>query len=59
MIFQLNKKNNISYYIKDNNLYLDIAMKTLTINITNNIIEIEYIIIDSNNKYKYYIEMSD
>lgn len=59
MIFQLNKKTNISYYIKDNNLYLDIEMKTLTINITNNIIEIEYIILDSNNKYKYYIEMSD
>ena len=59
MIFQLNKKNNINYYIKDNNLYLDIEMKTLTINITNNIIEIEYIILDSNNKYKYYIEMSD
>lgn len=59
MIFQINKNNMINYYSKDNDIYLDVEMKTININITDKCIKIKYLIIDSDTEYEYYVEMSD
>ena len=46
------------YNIKDNNITFEINIKTKNIEINNNFIKIKYLVIDSNEEYEYYIEMS-
>jgi len=57
--FELNKTKQATYLIKENNLSLDIDIKTNNIEINNNYIKISYTVIDSNSNYEYYIEMSE
>ena len=59
MVFKENKETKTEYYIKTLNTSLDIKILTTKINITDNKIEINYKIIDSNSEYIYLIEMSD
>lgn len=59
MVFINNKKTIIDYLIKDNNIFLEINMKTKNISISDKYIKINYIITDSSNEYEYYLEMSD
>ena len=59
MIFQKNKNSHITYLIKENNMTLDMDLKTIDIIIKDKIIKIKYLITDSNNEYEYYVEMSD
>ena len=58
-IFELNKNSTTEYYLKSQNLFIDIDIKVISLKIEENIINIEYLVIDSNNKYEYKIEMSD
>ena len=58
MIFNTDKSI-INYLIKDNNINLDIKMNTTNIEINNKYIKINYIILDSNNEYEFYLETSD
>jgi len=57
--FELNKTISSEYIIKQNNITLDIDIKTLDLVINHNIINIMYLVIDSQSKYEYKIEMSD
>lgn len=59
LYFELNKTLSSVYTIKENNLTIEIAIKTLNIVIKENTINIIYLVKDSNNKYEYNIEMSD
>lgn len=47
------------YTIKENNITLEINIKTNLIEINNNNIKIKYTVIDSNQEYEYNIEMSE
>lgn len=57
--FEENKILPALYTIKENDLSLEIDIKTESINLTDNYIKLIYTVIDSNTKYEYYIEMSE
>ena len=56
-VFAQNKQTDTIYYIKEYNTELTVSMITNNLNIINDKIEIYYRIIDSNEEYKYLIEM--
>lgn len=57
--FEENKILPSEYNLKDNNLSLNIDIRTNKINLQDEFIKISYTVIDSNNNYEYYIEMSE
>ena len=57
--FEENKILPSEYKLKDNNLSLNIDIRTNKINLKDEFIKISYTVIDSNNNYEYYIEMSE
>lgn len=57
--FEQNKTIPAIYCIKENDLSLEINIRTDYIEKTNNHIKINYTVIDSNNSYEYNIEMSE
>ena len=57
--FESNKTTQSLYTIKENDLTLEIDIKTINIVINNNNINIIYLVKDSNTKYDYNIEMRD
>lgn len=57
--FEENKVIPAIYIIRENNISLEINIKTNYLKITNNNIIIKYTVIDSNEEYEYNIEMSD
>ena len=59
LYFELNKILTADYTIKDNNLSLGIDIRTTNLEINNNYVKISYTVIDSDNNYEYYIEMSE
>lgn len=59
MIFSKNNKSIINYLIKENNTNLEIEMQTTNIEINKKNLKINYIILDSNCEYEFYVEMSD
>lgn len=59
LYFDINKVLTADYHIKENNLSLGIDIRTNKIEINDNYIKIQYTVIDSNNDYEYYIEMSE
>ena len=59
LYFQESKILPSTYTIKESNLSLSIDIRTNKIEINNNYIKISYTVIDSNNDYEYYIEMSE
>jgi len=59
LYFDMNKVLTAEYTIKENNLSLGIDIRTNKIEITTSYIKIQYTVIDSNNNYEYYIEMSE
>ena len=59
LYFDINKVLTADYYIKENNLSLGIDIRTNKIEINDNYIKVQYTVIDSNNDYEYYIEMSE
>ncbi len=58
-LFEVSKKYKSEYYIKNLSASIYFTIKTISINQTNNKIEIEYDNIDNNNKYLYILEMSE
>ena len=58
-IFELNKEYETEYYIKELNSSIFIPIRTTNIKITDNIIEIHYTNISSNEEFIYVIEMSE
>ena len=59
LIFEENLKSSSIDYIKEEDITLEINIKTNKINLSNNTIDITYTIIDSNTDYQYKIEMSE
>ena len=59
LYFEDGKTKNADYLLKENNLSLKIAIRTNKILLSNRYIRINYSVIDSNNDYDYYIEMSE
>ena len=59
LYFELNKILTADYTIKENNLSLGIDIRTTKLDINDNYIKISYTVIDSDNNYEYYIEMSE
>ena len=59
LYFENNKCISSLYTIKENNLTLEIDIKTQSIVMNDNNINIIYVVKDSNNEYEYNIEMSD
>mgnify|MGYP004494128575 CR=1 FL=1 len=59
LIFEENLKSSSIYYLKEEDITLEINIKTNKINLSNNTIDITYTIIDSNTDYQYKIEMSE
>lgn len=59
LYFELNKEIPANYIIKENDLSLEINIRTNKIEINDKYIKILYTVIDSNNNYEYYIEMSE
>ena len=59
LYFEDGKTKNADYLLKENNLSLKIAIRTNKILLSNQYIKINYTVIDSNNNYDYYIEMSE
>ena len=57
--FEENKILPSEYKLKDNNLSLNIDIRTNKINLKDEFIKISYTVIDSNNNYEYYIQMSE
>lgn len=55
-VFINNKKSIIEYFVKENNLTLEIEIKTTNIEINDNNILINYLVIDNNNEYEIDIE---
>ena len=55
--FELNKQTKANYYIKEYNTDIDVLVITNKLNISEEKIEIIYKIIDSNEEYKYVLEM--
>lgn len=58
-VFELNKQNKASYYIKEYNTEFNFSIITSKLFVDKNKIEIIYKIIDSNEEYKYLLEMSE
>lgn len=58
-IFEDNKITTSNYYIKDQNLELEINIKVLSMQIEENIIKICYLVNDTDNEYEYKIEVSE
>lgn len=59
-VFDVNKNKSISnYFIKDNNCDVDIEIKTIDLEIFDNIIYVKYLIVDTECIYEYKLEMSD
>ena len=56
-IFDLDNITKSEYYIKELNTNLDILIKTTKIKKSSKRIEIDYEIIDNNNKYSYILDM--
>ena len=59
IIFDKSKETKCSYFIKEYNTSIEFTVKTIKNEITNKDIDIEYIIKDTNEKYKFKLEMSD
>lgn len=59
LIFEKGKKTSSLYQIKEEDITLEINIKTKCLKITDNLIDIAYTIIDSNTDYQYKIEMSE
>lgn len=59
LYFEENKIKEAIYYIKGNDLSLEIKIRTNHIKISDNSIKINYTVIDSDNDYEYNIEMSE
>lgn len=59
LYFEMNKILTSDYTIKENNLSLGIDIRTNNIELNNNYIKISYTVIDSDNDFEYYIEMSE
>lgn len=57
--FELNKVIPTIYYLKEQNLTLEIDIRTTKIELNDNYIKINYTVIDSDTNYEYYIEMSE
>lgn len=56
-IFDLDNITKSEYYIKELNTNIDVLIKTTKINKSEKKIDIDYEIIDSNNKYSYTLDM--
>ena len=56
-IFDIDNITKSEYYIKELNTSIDILIKTTKLIKTDNQIQIDYEIIDSNNKYSYILDM--
>ncbi len=59
IVFKPNKITKTEYYLKEYNTSIDIQIKTNKINISEEIIEIDYTIIDTKENYLYILEMSE
>ena len=57
--FEKEKILPMNYYLKENELSLNIDIRTDKLEINDNYIKILYTVIDSDNNYEYYIEMSE
>jgi len=57
--FKINTETVSEYLLKENNFTIELNIKTTNIEKNDNSIKISYIVIDSDNEYEYYIEMSD
>lgn len=57
--FELNKTISSIYTIKENSISIEIDIKTIALDISDNHLKIIYNVVDSNTKYEYYIEMSE
>ena len=59
LIFDLNKETISEYLLKENDLTIELNIKTNLVEIEDNYIKVRYLVIDSDNEYEYNIEMSD
>lgn len=59
LIFDLNKETISEYLLKENDLTIELNIKTNLVEIEDNNIKVRYLVIDSDNEYEYNIEMSD
>ena len=59
MYFEKNKNTNATYTMKKEEYNIEIEIKTIYLNITENKIDIHYQVIDSKDIYEYCIEMSE
>lgn len=57
-VFNVNRSN-CNYFVKDNNYDVDIDVDTIYMEVSDNIIYIKYLIVDSGCVYEYKLEMSD
>ena len=57
--FELNKEKETEYYIKELSTSIYLFIQTTYLSINENLIEIHYKVIDSQEEYIYLIEMSD
>ena len=59
LIFDINKETISEYLLKENDLTIELNIKTNLVEIDDNYIKVRYLVIDSDNEYEYNIEMSD
>lgn len=59
MVFSLNQTTKTSYYLKELNSSIDVSLLTTNLVLTDNLITIQYTIIDTNTEYLFKIEMSE
>lgn len=57
--FELSKETDSEYYIKEYSTNIDVPIITNKLNISDNSIEIEYLIKETNEQYRFVLEMSD
>ena len=59
LIFDITKETISEYLLKENDLTIELNIKTNLVEIDDNYIKVRYLVIDSDNEYEYNIEMSD
>lgn len=59
IVFKLNEETISEYLLKENNFVIELKIYTIQMDISNNLLLINYLVVDSDNQYEFYMEMSE
>lgn len=59
IVFKLNEETISEYLLKENSFVIELKIYTIQMDISNNLLLINYLVVDSDNQYEFYMEMSE